>query len=514
MINEKTTSQVIVVGSGPAGISVTWPMVRAGLQVLMVDASEDDQATGRADRKRPVEAPWGANSGNSSGVSTKPDNISPKFATPLAQTTMEGFASRNGLLTRNFFVAGSLAAGGLSKIWGALAEPFAPDEFFGFPFNAAAMAPFYAEVARRIGIPPSKSNNMERPTSLPARRIYSQYSSKPRDHQFELRAATNAVNEIVMEGREACSRCGACLYGCEGHSIYDSALELPALRRFPNFTYAPDHFVREIRSVEGTHVLDIETKKGGRLLSAKTIIMAAGTIATSHLVLRFINLIDRAVPLLSNPAAVSAFILPSFVNSECPKESFGLGQLYFRLRTDAALACGVIYGADTLPLDLFAARIPFSRPTALRLAYALAPALLMSTCYLPGEFSRNVMRVHPGSTSRKITIEGLDNPGSGPELRRVLRGLSKHLKQFGAVRVPFSTSILPAGADAHYAGVFPMGGKGVLSTTQWGELRDHPDVFLVDGSVLTRLPATHPTLTIMANADRIGHEIVRRSTVR
>ncbi len=70
--------------------------------------------------------------------------------------------------------------------------------------------------------------------------------------------------------------------------------------------------------------------------------------------------------------------------------------------------------------------------------------------------------------------------------------------------LPGSTAILEPGADAHYAGTLPMGGGGSAATTADGELAGAPGLYVVDGAALPTLPATHPTLTIMANADRIG----------
>ena len=80
----------------------------------------------------------------------------------------------------------------------------------------------------------------------------------------------------------------------------------------------------------------------------------------------------------------------------------------------------------------------------------------------------------------------------------------------GALPVPGSSSILPSGADVHYGGTLPMGGAGAAATSISGELDGAPGVYIADGACLPDLPATHPTLTIMANADRIAKEIARR----
>jgi len=65
------------------------------------------------------------------------------------------------------------------------------------------------------------------------------------------------------------------------------------------------------------------------------------------------------------------------------------------------------------------------------------------------------------------------------------------------------------GTDAHFAGTLPMGGTGANGTNALGELKGLEGLHVVDGAVLPSLPSKHATLTIMANADRIGRALGR-----
>jgi choline dehydrogenase-like flavoprotein len=181
----------------------------------------------------------------------------------------------------------------------------------------------------------------------------------------------------------------------------------------------------------------------------------------------------------------------------------------YRIDSARGDAVGVMYGAEGLPLDLIAARLPVSRPFALRLAHALAPALIVTTAYLPGSFSDNTLRVHSTGTPT-ITIEGRQTDEANAGMRRVIASLRREMRSLGAMFLPGSLSLLQPGADAHYAGTLPMGADGPIATGEYGEVRNCPGLFVADGACLPSLPATHPTLTIMANADRIGGEIARR----
>jgi len=73
--------------------------------------------------------------------------------------------------------------------------------------------------------------------------------------------------------------------------------------------------------------------------------------------------------------------------------------------------------------------------------------------------------------------------------------------------------MLMPGADAHPTGTLPMRGTGPAATDAEGQVVGAPGVFVADGAALPTLSARHPTLTIMANADRIGHLLASRIAV-
>ena len=496
-------ARVVIVGSGPAGVSAAWPLVRAGVPVLMLDAAErkpppspaaDSPTAFRADPAR-WRAEFGADLAGLGGDGGR----SPKFSTPLARSVTADYADALGLQTRGFFAAGAMAPGGLSTIWGALAAELSAEELAGYPVSAAEMQPFYAAVRARIGAPRPTAEGL---TSPAARTVLAHLTG--RGGGLLVEPAPNAILDAPMDGRQACIQCGLCLWGCSRGSIYDSALELPMLRRFDHFDYRPGH--RVLRLGRDGVLQTLAVRAGGEeiTLRAETVLLAAGAISTAALALPRLGLADRPAPLLTNPAAATAFLVPGLIGADLPERSISLGQLFYRLPVDGGGAAGVLYGADALPVHLIADRLPLGRPAALRLARALAPALVMATAYLPGSFSRNRITVGQG----RVTIEGEQTAEGRVRLRQSVKRLSRALFP-AAWPLPGATSLLEPGADAHYGGVLPMGGVGPFASGAFGDLDD--GLHAVDGAVLPHLPAVHPTLTIMANALRIGEEVARRS---
>jgi hypothetical protein len=256
------------------------------------------------------------------------------------------------------------------------------------------------------------------------------------------------------------------------------------------------------------HLLELDG--ADRTIAAPCVVLAAGTIATTALALRRLGAFGRDLRLLSNPVAALACIVPGQFAAALPERSFSLGQLHYRMKlADGGTATGLLYAADTLPLSVVADRLPFSRPLALRFARALAPSLVLATCYLPGTFSRNRLRLEQdGATS--IFIVGEQPLETRTALRAAGRRLSDHLRRRGAYQLPGSLTLSEPGSDAHYAGTLRMGDDGFFGCSADGELNACRNLHIVDGACLPVLPAQHCTLTIMANADRIGRALARR----
>jgi choline dehydrogenase-like flavoprotein len=517
-------SDAIIVGSGPAGLSVAWPLVKAGLKVLMIDAGSGDAPfsdfpSGNNGDFRLRSSSWKTRYGADLSLVGLQGNYSPKLMTPLADKVTGNFAELNGVSAQGFVPIGSMTSGGLSNIWGAVGVVFNETDLREFPFNIAELNQHYANIIRRIGLSfggtvAGTGTDPATPLGRAANEIFSIHAKMPPDKEFALERASNAVITRDRDDRSACKNCGLCLWGCAHRSIYNSVFELKELRRYSNFDFRP--FTRAIRlgSNQDWNFVETSGPIQSQTLSAPVVVLAAGTIATTSLVARKIGYLGRPIRLLSNPAAAIAFVVPKLIGSALPDHGFSLGQLTYEIPTITSSCFGVIYGADTLPLDIFTSRIPLSRPTALRLSRALAPSLLLATCYLPGKFSENRLYVSEQNETPRVLIDGNQTASAKREMISAGRSLSSKLRRRGAFALPRSLTISAPGTDGHYAGTLPMGGKGDLATSLYGELNASKGIYIADGASFSSLPAKHCTLTIMANADRIGHHLISKITMR
>lgn len=131
----------------------------------------------------------------------------------------------------------------------------------------------------------------------------------------------------------------------------------------------------------------------------------------------------------------------------------------------------------------------------------LSPALLAAITYFPGAFSNNRLRFD--RPSGKLHVTGGFAEGFVRTAREVSNDLARHWRALGAIAMSRAKLAMP-GVDAHFVGTLPMGGRAANGTSSSGELSGFSGLHIVDGSVLPTLPSKHATLTIMANADRIG----------
>ena len=501
-------ADVIIIGSGPAGVSAAWPLVEAGVRVLMLDASDGRALPLPPPRETPAEwrrAPdrWRHELGADGPFLNAAR--SPKFATPLAQATLSGFAEAADLVTRNYVAVGSLVSGGLSRIWGALAAEFSAEDLLLWGEAGTDMAAAYARVKARVGVstPPLLTS--------PVEQMLQAHERRGQDAAFALCPAHNAVLASPRGIRGACNACGLCLQGCGRGSIYHGAQEVIELSRHKNFAYRPGVYVTRLTSSEGAHVVEAWRDGEAIRFTAAAIVLAAGTLMTTKLVLRRLGLTGRPVRIESNPVGGTAFLVPRLVGRAMPERSFGLGQLFYTLQHEAGVeAAGVFYGADTLPLSSIADRLPVTRPAALRIARALVPALVLATGYLPGRFSDNHLIVEEDGADGRMIIEGRHTGESDKMLRQTFRLLAKQARKLGGWQLPGATHLLEPGSDAHPAATLPMGGQAPAATDFNGEIVGLPGVYVADGASLPTLSARHPTLTIMANADRIGRHLTQR----
>ena len=495
----------IVIGSGPAGVSAALPLVEAGRRVIMLDGGSDRDALPSAAWERMLGAHL---------ESLRPDDgLSPKLRTPEARRLLGAFQRRARIDEEDFLAVGGLGRGGLSRIWGGFVCELDDDDLSGWPITAFDLRPSYDIVVSRIGVSGSDADHMAAfyggsgallappPLGPTAAAILRRYEAAGPDPDFALGRARNALLTENRWQRQACDLNFGCLWGCPRGAIYDARHDVALLRQHGHFELRDTTAHRLDRTAGGWEVVTA----GGDRLRAPRLVVAAGTLGSLHLVAPLIGFASE-LRILNSPVMAMPLLVPRRLAGQAPAAGHSLAQLGFRLTCSAApgdYVSGAVYEVAGLPPSSFAARMPLGRRAATEIFRALAPALVVATIYFPGRYSANTVALRPSAHGPRIEVRGGVAPGFDAVARTVRRRLTAIWRRLGARPLP-GAALATAGTDAHLGGVFPMGGAGPHGTNAWGELNAAPGLHLVDGSVLPTIPSKFTTLTIMANADRIG----------
>ena len=518
----------IIVGSGPAGVSAAFPLVRKGLNVLMLDG-------GRRPVVPPPAAPfvmaranderqWEWMVGKGFHALKMRETVSPKLRVPTHANVFDGFLQENHVETKDFIAIGSMAPGGLSNAWGCGVAQLNVDELVSYPVSYNDLAQSYREVIERIGVSAPKQDDLSLYFGLDAnvqpeialdvqhRAMYRKYEFarlKLAQQGFRLGRFPMAALSQDKGERQGCNLSGNCLFGCHRRALYSATEDLLALSKYPNFQ-SRTLVVDDLQKAEdGSWIVQGATlgDSGANVVRARQVFLAAGTIATTRIALNLLKL-DTNVRLFSCPTAAFILWLPAFLGA--PRvDAFGSSQLAFvvSLRSNVT-ALGSTFSTTGLPMIEFGRHMPLRRRYAIDLLRSLMSSCVVANMFLPGHLSANqVCRTVDGG----LRINGGYHEDVPALLQLAAQKIRRCYAKIGAYMLPMSFTMGRPGGDIHYAGTLPMKERPQLGeTSASGELVGMDGVFIVDGACLPSLSEKSHTLTIMANADRIAKEAANR----
>ena len=499
------TWDAIVIGSGFGGAMAAWPLVEAGQRVLML---ERGGWVGRGPEN------W---RDNAAGL------IAPHYTRESPYDVQAG--------GRRYQAGAWNCVGGQSVFYGGASYRFREKDFIphtgvcgesgaDWPFRYDDIEPFYSLAEQLLGVAGAPSAG-EGWRSMP-------YSQAPAPLSATSRAIADAAIvagltpsriplAISFDGNGAarpCVRCGTCDgYACAAEAKNDLATGLiPRMIRAGLTLRANTVCVRLRRSgsrITGVEFVDRISGVGGTL-EANTVILAAGTLATPHLLLA--SLLAGV-----NPAGAAvgryltrhnnAVVMGLFAHQQARVQAF-----------DKQIAILDLYEAAgsiqqlTPPVGLVKSYLPLG----LR---SLGAALV--------SYSSGLIAIAEDQPCAEngIDIDWSRRDGFGLPLARVRHRYSTRDVSSTATLVRTAKRILRiAGAGltwthgietfSHALGTVRMGPDAATSPLDGdGRYRGLDNLFVTDGSALPRSAGLNPSLTIAANALRIGARLARNTPV-
>jgi choline dehydrogenase-like flavoprotein len=526
-------ADVLVVGSGASGAMAAARLVDAGRRVLLLDAGDVDERYRGMIPERPYASIRREDPAQHTyGLGIEYEGIDLGKTGPLAQATApRQYVFRRGaeflrIVDDGFIAAESLAQGGLAEAWGAVAFPFTTGELRRTGLDPSAISPHYEAVAEQVGISGDRDDllpwrgalNALQPALPPdpnATAILGRYVRR-RDRLIRggvrLGRPLLAVLSQELGPRKPNPQFGLDFWSNSGGSVFRPSLLIESLRPRPGMHYRPGVFVTRFNE-SGDTAVEVEATDlgtGARMtFRARHLLLAAGALGTTRIVLRSLGRYDVPVPLVCNEHAYIPSVRLSGIGAAAPERAHALAQLtamYDPTGDQEHLAQAQVYSFTGLPLVRLVKESPLACKESVRILRMLATSLVILVVQhedAPSPDKVCVLRKGASPAQDVLEIRYRASPSETKHQRRAEQRFAAVLRTLGCW--PIRVVHPGAGSSVHYAGTLPISGEEKpLTITRDGRLRGTRRVYVGDGAGLSYLPAKGLTLTLMANARRVA----------
>jgi len=528
----------IVVGSGPSAVNAAYPLVEAGLTVRMLDVGNRDPKY--ADlipdgpfselRRTDPEQHRYFLGDDLEGIGFGHTGAGAQL-TPPRQYVCKDTDRLQPITSRSFFPLQSLAEGGLGGAWGAGSPPFSSADLAGFPIGLEDLQPHYEVVAERIGISGARDDLMpflgptfalQPPVDVDSngegilRRYATQRRSLNRAGLF-LGHPRIAMLSRPHRGRLANRSWDMDFWSDAGKSVYRPRWTLDELKKFPTFSIVSRRLVRSYEERANGEVIVTAANvdgSGTEQHRARALVLAAGTLGTTRIVLRSHGQVDRRVPIVCNPHSYAALLNLNTLGQAVRDERHSMAQFCLVHAPDGParpFTVGHFYSYRSLLLFRLIKDSPLPVREGLTIMRHLSPSfgvLILQHRDLPSATKYCSLA---GGEDDRLEIEYSLSAREQQHNDAIEADIARGLRRLRCVKL---RTMRPGhAASVHYAGTLPMSANDEeLTTDRTGRLHRTRRVYIADGSVFPSLPSKGLTFTMMANADRIGCHV--RSALR
>ncbi len=532
---------VVIVGSGASAVNAAWPLVESGLRVVMIDVGQKDETYGSLIPAAPFEEIRSQDEGqhryflgdNFEGIPFGPIRVGAQL-TPPRKYISEFADYLLPKTTEDFLAMESLAYGGLAAGWGAACFPFQDEEIPDWPLKRRELQQHYDAVTQRIGICGSQKDALKKiqgPVANlldkaqmddNAKYLYQRYIKKRKSLKKRGFVAGNpwlAMTTKPLRGRGAVKYLDMDFWADGDQSVYRPKYTVEEMkRRYLNFEYRPG--LLAIQFSENEKEVELVTRELGsngiHRFHARNLILAAGTLGTTRLVMHSEKAFGRRLPLVSNPYVYYPCLNLNAIGKRLKNDRHSLTQLtaFFDFKKDPTRRLSAqFYSYRSLLTFKLMKESPLPFPESRLLMQYLQPYLMIAGIHHPDGPNSN-KSVWLEEPSRAEGLSNLHVSWNNSE-----KEISSHLEAEAALRKIFrKLRIFPLkrlhpgnGSSIHYAGSLPMSeSPRPFTCNRNGLLHGKEKIYIADGATFPSLPAKGLTFTLMANADRIGKFLAGR----
>lgn len=529
-----TPLAVTVVGSGASGVHFALSVLKKGGRVRMLDVGVQGRvpplpAESLNGLKARLPDPSAYFLGDRfQGVHLPGDNDE-YYGIPPGKDYIFDSPTGFGHASQGFSPLFSFARGGLAEAWTAGCYPFSEAETAPFPFPHADLAAQYDEIAARIGITgdvddlapfmPGHAHLLPplRLDAHSARLLEAYRRARGRlnaDGVFLGRTRVATLSQALGD-RQPCTYSGRCLWGCPQGALYTPSLTLRECQTYDGFEYVPGVEVSHLRLGAGGHIEAIVARRladgSAQEFPAERVALAAGALMSSRIFL--MTLLRAGGGIIRLPGLMdNRQLLVPFVNLKMLGRPFDPDTYQYHLigmgiagDTPGDYVHGQITTLKTALVHPVLQQIPLDLGTSTAVFRFIHAALGLVNVNFPDSRRAECYVSLTSDEPQRLAIRYTPAADEPARIARALRRVKRALWALGCVVPPGMVHVRPMGASVHYAGTLPMTATAAaFTTTPWGESRDVPGLFMVDGATFPVLPAKNLTFTLMANAARIA----------
>jgi hypothetical protein len=518
----------IIVGSGPAGTFSAYGL--QGKRILVLDVGHTPEASptlnGNLDDLRResldlFEPLIGSNFESMHNLHLENRNY--KLKSPYMSYILKDWQTYSPVETTDFETMMSFAKGGLANAWGAGAYQFSENELNSFPFSECDLCPLYQELTDHIGITGEHDDlatSFGRAKGLQPPLLRSRFANSFARRYMRLRelgrlqhirvgAPRLAVLSQEHNGRQSYKYDGMDFFKPHNPAVYNPAYTMDELTRLPTVEYLSGFLV--LKYVEMKKHIEVSAQNiAGKIVQvfrAKKLILAAGALNTTKIVLASNNDYTTQLPIMENPMACIPIVDYKLIGSKVTRADSPLAQLNLIYEGDSSTGPvqASLYGS-TGPLRTDVTfGFPLSIGANISLMKYIAPASGLMMVFFPGSLSKSNYVALNRNNSLEISY--------AEEVRdtATIKALMHAFRKMGYICMEALNQYPRAGNSLHYAAIFPMKhSPRKYQTHPDGRLSGTEHVYIADSACFPGLPAKNLTFTIMANALRIGRKLYRK----
>jgi len=531
------TDPLIVIGSGASGVHFALAALRKGRRVLMLDVGHTGQDAVRPgdtlnSLKRNLPDPAAYFLGPRYESLVLPGAKGEYYAFPPSKEHVFRRRPEFELRAKGFSPLLSFAAGGLAETWTGGCYPFNESELGAFPLRYAELAPYYAEVAERIGITGAEDDlaavlplhgGLIEPLELDEHSAVLLDSYQRRRGRLNenfgclMGRARVAVLSRALGNREKCGYLGRCLWGCPNGAFYTPSLTLAECRTYPAFQYISGLYVDHFRmdSAGRAHSVVAHSTDGQtHEFPAGALILAAGTLCSARIFLESLYRETGKAPelrgVMDNRQILMPFVNMRMLGRSWNPDTYQYHQVAFAVRQEntGGYIHGLVTTLKTALIHPLVQTLPFDLGTGVSAFRNMHAALGMVNINSPDHRRQeNYIALDTSSTPHRLEISYCPESGEPSRLKSTIRTFREILWELGCFAPSRTVHVRPMGASVHYAGTLPMTDKPApLTCSKHCRSHDVENLYFVDGTAFPDLAAKNLTFTLMANATRVAEE--------